>query len=97
MQMDKPKGHITSPAMISAMESFRWTATYLNLDIDNRKADEISRYTAQQYYYEDSSHRVDVYVVEPLVTARVKYFEKRTKKEVITQVDLTTLRVTVEK
>lgn len=96
MRLDKPKGYASSPAMVSAMESFRWTASFLKLEIDNRKADEITRQSSKKYFYEDATHRVDVFVIEPLVTARVKYYEKRTKREVITQVDLTNLKVRVD-
>jgi hypothetical protein len=97
MRLDKPQGYASSPAMISAMESFRWTASFLKLEIDNRKADEITRQSSKKYFYEDATHRVDVFVVEPLVTARVKYYEKRTNREIITEVNLTNLVVTVER
>jgi hypothetical protein len=95
MRLEKPKTPPPlSKAKLYSMEAFRWTVTKLNLKMDNRKADEIKRFTSTEYYYEDSTHRVDTTLLKN-DKVLVEFENRRTKEQVTTIVDMKTLRVTL--
>ena len=96
MMLDRPKGYVRLDAeKVTAMESFRWMANYLSLDVDTRLADEIMKWKPNHYTIKDKNYYIAVFVKEELGQTIVSYQNIKSGHRVSANVDLKTFQVEV--